>query len=42
MNFLQLFNTSSMRVKTSGRSKTFAKVSSSHSAAVHNFHKPRG
>ena len=42
MNFLQLFNTNSTRVKTSGRSETFGKVSSSHSAAVRNLHKLGG
>ena len=42
LNFLQLFNTNSTRVKTSDRSETFGKVSSSHSAAVHNLHKPGG
>ena len=38
MNVLQLCDKSSTRVKTSDISETFAKVSPSHSAAVHNLH----
>ena len=38
MNVLQLCDKSSTRVKTSDISETFAKVSLSHSAAVHNLH----
>ena len=38
MNVLQLCDKNSMKVKSSEISETFAKVSSSHSAAVHNLH----
>ena len=36
MNVLQLSNKNSMRVKANDISQTFAKVSLSHSAAIHN------
>ena len=39
MNFLQLYDKSSTRVKASDISETFTKTSPSHSASVHNFHK---
>ena len=38
MNVLQLCDKNSTRVKASDISETFAKTSSSHSAAVHNLH----